>query len=82
MEEIGCHFKFENISGNHYHNTNLLLSSGRNCLRYILRERNIKTLFLPYFLCESLSEVCNLEAVNIIFYNIDENFMPLNLNES
>ena len=41
MEEIGCHFKFEKIIGNIYHDTNLLLSSGRNCLKYIINERNI-----------------------------------------
>lgn len=50
MKEIGCHFKFEKIIGNIYHDTNLLLSSGRNCLKYIINERNITTLFLPYFL--------------------------------
>ncbi len=32
MEEIGCHFKFEKIIGNIYHNTELMLSSGRNCV--------------------------------------------------
>ena len=64
MEEIGCHFKFEKIIGNIYHDTNLLLSSGRNCLKYIINERNITTLFLPYFLCESLSEVAISENVD------------------
>ena len=52
MEDIGCHFKFEKFNGNHYHDTDLLLSTGRNCLRYIIRERGIKKLFLPYYLCE------------------------------
>ena len=46
MEEIGCHFKFEKIIGNIYHDTNLLLSSGRNCLKYIINERNITTLYI------------------------------------
>ena len=32
MEEIGCHFKFEKIIGNIYHDTNLLLSFGRMVL--------------------------------------------------
>lgn len=80
MEEIGCHFKFENIIGNHYHNTNLLLSSGRNCLRYIIKERNIKQIYLPYFLCESLSDVCISENIKIFYYHIDENFMPIDIN--
>lgn len=81
MEEIGCHFKLEKLNGNHYHDTDLLLSSGRNCLRYIIRERKIKTLYIPYFLCESLSEVCELENVNITYYHIDEKFLPINLGD-
>ena len=81
MEEIGAHFKFEKIVGNVYHNTDLLLSSGRNCLRYIIKERVIITLFLPYFLCESLSEVALDENVKIIYYHIDDNFMPIGIDE-
>lgn len=81
MEEIGCHFKFEKIIGNIYHNTELMLSSGRNCLRYIIKERKITTLFLPYFLCESLSEVAMLENVNVVYYHIDNELLPLNINQ-
>ena len=82
MEEIGCHFKFENIIGNTYHDTNLLLSSGRNCLRYIIKEKGIKKLFLPYFLCETLTDVAKKENVDIYFYHIDENYMPKDIDES
>src|SRR5574344_1512916 len=81
MEDIGCHFKFENFRGNCFHKTNLLLSSGRNCLRYIINERNITTLFLPYFLCESLSEVSKKENVNIVYYHVDDNMLPTNIDE-
>lgn len=49
MEDIGCHFKFETIKGDTFHKTNLLLSSGRNCLRYIIKERGIKKIYIPYF---------------------------------
>lgn len=72
----------EKIIGNIYHDTNLLLSSGRNCLKYIINERNITTLFLPCFLCESLSEVAISENVKIEFYHIDNNFMPLDIDEN
>jgi len=80
MEEIGCHFKFEKIIGNKFHDTDLMLSSGRNCLRFIIKERNIKTLFLPYFLCESLSEVALAENVKIKYYHVDKNLYPLGVN--
>ena len=48
MEEIGCHFKLEKIIGNKYHNSNLMLSSGRNCLRFIIKERKITTFILLF----------------------------------
>lgn len=48
MEEIGCHFKLEKIIGNNYHNSNLMLSSGRNCLRFIIKERTIETAKIVY----------------------------------
>lgn len=42
MKDIGCHFGFEYFEGNPYHKTNLFFSSGRNSLRYIIRERTLK----------------------------------------
>lgn len=82
MEEIGCHFKLEQFSGRHYHKSNLLLSSGRNCLRYIINERKIETIFLPYFLCESLSEVATLENVEIRYYHIGSDMLPTGINKN
>ena len=49
MEDIGCHFKFETIKGDIFHKTNLLLSSVRNYLRYIIKEWGIKKIYIPYF---------------------------------
>lgn len=77
MEDLGCHFKFEKLNGKQYHDTNLLLSSGRNCLRYIVRERHISTIYLPYFLCESLSEVSVREGIKIKYYHVDSEYLPV-----
>ena len=49
MEDIGGHFKFETIKGDIFHKTNLLLSSVRNYLRYIIKEWGIKKIYIPYF---------------------------------
>ena len=76
MKDIGCHFGFEYFEGNPYHKTNLFFSSGRNSLRYIIRERNIKVLYLPYFLCETVSEAAIKENVEIIYYHITDKFLP------
>ncbi|MDD4187151.1 MAG: hypothetical protein PHX04_00010 [Bacilli bacterium] len=82
MKEIGGHFIFERFSYNQYHETNLLLSSGRNCLRYIIKERNIRTIYLPYFLCETLLDVCLKEDIEVKFYHVDEKLHPIiNANE-
>lgn len=81
MREIGGHFIFERFNNDQYHNTDLLLSSGRNCLRYLIRERNIQTLHLPYFLCETLFNVCVKEGIDVKFYHIDEKLHPV-INET
>lgn len=76
MKDIGCHFGFEYFEGTPYHKTNLFFSSGRNSLRYIIRERNIRVLYLPYFLCETVSEAAIKENVEIIYYHITDELLP------
>lgn len=79
MEDIGCHFKLEKLYGTIYHDSKILLSSGRNCLRYIIRQRKIKNIYLPYFLCESLSDICTLEKINIFYYHVNERLLPIDV---
>lgn len=76
MEEIGGYIEFENFRGKEYHENAIALNCGRNCLAYILQARKISKIVLPYFLCDSVSDICKKYNVQIRYYHIDNNFMP------
>lgn len=76
-KEIGGYFEFENLVTNEYHKDSLKFSSARNCLRYIIRKKNIKKIYLPVFLCQVVGEACEKEELIIDYYNIDEKFNPI-----
>ncbi len=73
--EIGGYFGFEEYRGELYHNKALKFNSARNCLRFLLRKRNIKRIFIPYYLCGVIKEVCLEEGCEIFFYHINQEFL-------
>lgn len=77
MKEIGGYFGLEVFGGREYHEDLIGLNSGRNALAYLIRARNIKKLYIPYFLCDSVSGVCQREGCPMEYYHIDKDFMPL-----
>ena len=76
MKEIGGYFGLEQFSGQAYHNGLIAVNSGRNALLYILKARHVKKLYIPRFLCDSISELCRREGYAFEEYPICENFMP------
>jgi hypothetical protein len=53
------------------------VNSGRNALRLYLREKKIKDLFIPSYICDSVIQAIQKENASIQFYNIKENFEPI-----
>jgi hypothetical protein len=77
MKEIGGFFELELNQGKEYHHNALALNSGRNCLRYIVRNRNIQKLLVPFYACDAIFDILEAENVEIIPYHISENFLPV-----
>lgn len=55
----------------------ILLNSGRNSLRYIIRAYNIKEIEVPYYTCQFIWDVLKQEECIINFYHINKEFMPI-----
>ncbi|MBR1908583.1 hypothetical protein IJ818_06575 [bacterium] len=53
------------------------LNTARNCLRYIIRAYKISEIFMPYYICPTVKSTVRKENINIKFYHIDKNFMPV-----
>lgn len=77
MKEIGGYFGLEQFCGKEYHEGLIPVNNARSALRYSLRARKIKKLYLPYFLCDSVSGACKREAIDYSYYPIDRNFLPI-----
>lgn len=75
-KEIGGYFGLEEFSGREYYEDLIAVNNGRNALVYLLRARNIKKLYIPRFLCDSVSGVCQREGCLIEFYAIGPDFLP------
>lgn len=76
MKEFGGYIEFEHNNGNEYYSDLINLNCGRNCLAYILKAKAIRKIYLPYFLCNSVDDVCKKYNVKIEYYNIGQDFLP------
>lgn len=84
MKEIGGYIEFEHFKSCNFHkvpkNLNTIkLNSGRSALAYLIKSKNIKKILIPYFNCDSITKICNTYDVKMRFYNIDKNFLPLDI---
>lgn len=60
-----------------YIDDKILLNSGRNCLRFLIKRYEIKEINLPYYICPVIWQVLREEKVKVKFYHIDMDFMPV-----
>lgn len=79
MKEIGGYIELDTCRHAMLHEDAILLNCGRNALAYLLEARSIKKLYLPYFLCDSVANVCKKYGVEVAFYHIGENWLPKDL---
>lgn len=76
MKEIGGYFGLEQLAGREYHAGLTALNTCRNALLYVLKARKAKKLYIPRWLCGSVSGMCERYGIVYDFYSVDENFLP------
>lgn len=77
MKPIGGYFEFEFQEREHYHKNAIMLSTARQCLEYILRAREYKRIYIPYYTCDALLEPITKMNIEYKFYHIDNNLDPI-----
>lgn len=75
-KEYGGYIEFEYFHGMEYHANAIALNSGRHCVEYLIRAKHIRKLYMPYFLCDSVSYLCAKLGVEVGYYHINLNFVP------
>lgn len=76
-EELGGYLKWEFTKNWSVDKLGIPLNSGRNALEYIVRAQGIRTILLPYFICDSIVNKCLELAVQIEYYQLNHKFFPL-----
>lgn len=79
MAEIGGYMGLELNEGRMLHEDALALNTARNCLAYLIEARGIRQIALPYYLCDSVARLCESCHVEIQFYCVDENLLPIDV---
>ena len=77
MKEIGGYLELDTYRMPMLHEGAIALNSGRNCLAYLIRKKDIKKIWVPKFLCASVWDICKREGAEISFYSIDESLKPI-----
>ena len=75
-KEIGGYFELERFHSKEYYSDLLALNSARNALQYLVKAKNIRKLYIPYFLCDSVYLLCDKYGYEYEFYSIKSDFTP------
>lgn len=76
MKEIGGYLELDRFSNQEYYSDFVTLNTARNALVYLSKVRKFDKVYIPYFLCESVSQVCEREQIKYDYYHINPDFTP------
>lgn len=77
MKEYGGYIELEEFTGQEYYQDALAFNSGRSCLGYLIENKKIHEMYIPYFMCATVRECCERYQVKYNYYHIDEHFVPI-----
>lgn len=77
MKEIGGYFGLEKLICEEYYPDLIAVNNARNGLIFLIRAKQIKKIYLPYYLCDSVRLACESENVEYEMYHVDEHFRPI-----
>ena len=76
VKAIGGYFELDGGGGTSPLPEGVLLNSGRNALRHIVRELGVKRIHVPYYTCPVVWDALKAEGCELGFYEIDEDLKP------
>ena len=71
MDAIGGYFSLELPLREEYHKDAIRLNTGRNCLEYILRVRQYKKVYIPYYTCDVILEPFKKLGIPYEYYHVN-----------
>ena len=75
MEPIGGYFGFEGMQAE-LPVPGVLLNSGRNAMRWILKELGIRKVHIPFYTCPVVEQAVREEGCTVVHYPLEKDFLP------
>ncbi|MEG0576843.1 MAG: hypothetical protein RR500_03210 [Bacilli bacterium] len=76
MKEIGGYFELEQLISNEYHKGLIQLNTARNALLYLMKSKKIEKVYIPYYLCDSVSNMLEKYGYEYEYYRVAADFSP------
>ncbi|MGI6068801.1 MAG: hypothetical protein ACOYBE_00035 [Blautia sp.] len=77
MKEIGGYLGLEEFHGREYYEDLHRLNLGRTALVCLLDALNCQKLYVPYLLCDSMTDMCRSHGISMEYYFQDETLTPV-----
>ena len=74
--EIGGYLGLEDLKAKPYYLDLYALNLARTALVYLLETLKVKTIFVPYYLCDSVGAACERKGFETLYYYLDDNLLP------
>ena len=73
---IGGYFELDSGRGASTLPDGVLLNSGRNALRHIVRKLGIRSIHIPHYICPVVADALNAEGCEIDRYSLNDDMLP------
>lgn len=77
QSELGGFFELELPYLSEYHDKAIRLNKARSALYSLLKTKQVKKMYLPYYMCHCLLDPITTLSIDYEFYKIDEDFYPI-----
>lgn len=74
--EIGGYLGLEPFESKPYYPNLQALNLARTALTYLLETLNAKTIFVPYYLCDSIANACREKGFEVLSYYLNDDLSP------
>lgn len=75
--EIGGYFGLEELTDKEYYSDLIALNTARNAVAYLIKTKDIRKIYLPKYLCDSIFKLCEREGCAYEFYEVGADFQPI-----
>lgn len=75
--EIGGYMELEHFTGQEYYQGLPKVNLGRTALVWLLRSVKCEELYMPYYICDTVTDAVLNEGVRVVNYHLDEDLQPV-----